>query len=275
MTFKDTLAYTLDELFVVCVARQVEDNTIWAQGINTPLIMAGLMLAKRTHAPNIRFVSAIGQGISDQFAPLSLTHIEDVWMRHALLHVSFAQGVSELLPTYQPREFFRPAQVDAQGNTNNIAIGRNYQQPRMRLPGTGGIPDVSVQYDHIYLYVTRHSKITFRENIDYVSGLGHVKQRQRGSGACYLISDLGQFDWANDKMRLTSYHATTTLETIQKRTGFPLEIASDCAPTVAPTEEELRLLRHEVDPLSIRKLELLAGQARRQHLRDILTTESQ
>lgn len=265
--------YTLDELLVVCIARQVEDGSIWAQGINTPMVMAGLMLAKLTHAPNIRFISAIGQGISDRANRLSLTHIEDVWMRDALLHVSFAQGVADLLPTYQPNEFFRPAQVDARGNFNNIAIGKDYMRPRLRLPGSGGIPDVTVQYDHTYLYVTRHSKITFRETLDFVSGMGHVEHRRRGGGPRYLVTDLGQFDWYGGRMRLTSMHAGVMFDTIQKRTGFALEVVEKCPVTPHPTQEQLQFLRDMIDPLGIRRLELLSGSGRRQHLESILQAE--
>lgn len=42
--------YTVDELVSVCIARQVADGDVLAQGIATPLVMAGYLLAKHTHA---------------------------------------------------------------------------------------------------------------------------------------------------------------------------------------------------------------------------------
>jgi len=266
--------YTIDELISVCIARQVTDGDVWTQGINTPLVMAGLILAKCTHAPNIRFASAVGQGICQDWAPLSVTRIESFWLEKSLLSVGFATAAAELLPAYQPKEFFRPAQVDSAGNTNNIAFGKDYHRPRMRLPGTGGIPDVSVHYGDGYLYVPRHSRVIFAEKLDFISGLGHSVDRRQGTGPRYLISDLGQFDWHEGQMRLLAHHPGVTVEKIQKKTGFELLISPDLSETLPPSAAELRLLREEIDPFSVRKLETLGGASRKDHLRWILAQEA-
>ncbi len=268
------LDFTIDELICVCIARQVVDGEVLAQGINTPLVMAGFILAQCTHAPDVRFASAIGQGLCESWSPLSISHVEDGWLGNALLHVGFATAVADLLPKYNPKEFFRPAQVDAAGNFNNIAFGRDYHNPRMRLPGSGGIPDVTTYSEKVYLYVPRHSRVTFVNQVDFVSGLGHGGQRKRGRGPNYLITDLGQFDWAEGRMRLTSYHPGVTVGRIQAKTGFELMIAPDVTETPPPTAEELRLLRDEIDPLGVRKLEMLSGANRKQHLRQILEKEA-
>jgi hypothetical protein len=251
----------------------VADGEVLAQGINTPLVMAGFILAKLTHAPNASFTSAIGQGICQDWGPLGVGRIEDLWLGKALIHVGFVTASVDLLPKFQPKEFFRPAQVDASGNFNNVAFGNNEERPRIRLPGTGGIPDVTVNYTHIYLYVPRHSRVTFVEKVDFISGMGHVEHRKRGKGPTYLVSDLGQFDWASGRMRLTTYHPGVTTEQIQKKTGFRLEVAPDLRVTPAPTDEEIRLLRQDIDPLGVRKLETLGGSARKQLLREILMQE--
>jgi acyl CoA:acetate/3-ketoacid CoA transferase beta subunit len=261
--------YTIDELISVCIARQVQDGEILAQGINTPLVMAGLILAQCTHAPNAAFVSAIGQGLTRAWGQPGVGRAEERWLDKTLVNIGFGRAVAEFLPTYDPKEFFRPAQVDAAGNFNNIAFHR----PRTRLPGSGGIPDVTVTGEKIHLYVPRHSKVIFAERIDYISGLGHVPQRKRGRGAVYCISDLGQFDWANGRMRLISTHRGESVESVQKRTGFALEIAPEVHETPPPSVEELRLLREVIDPLGVRKLETLGGAARKALLRDILAQE--
>lgn len=266
--------YTIDELISVCISRQVVDGEVLAQGINTPLVMAGFILAKCTHAPNVRFASAIGQGICQDWSPLSVTHAEDLWLGKALMHVGFATATADLLPKYNPKEFFRPAQIDAHGNTNNLAFGKDYHRPRMRLPGSGGIPDVTTYSEHVYLYVPRHSRVTFVKKVDFVSGLGHVAHRKRGSGPGYLITDLGQFDWQNGRMRLTSYHHGIAIERIQKKTGFALEIADNVHETPPPSTDELHLLRDKIDPLDVRKLETLSGSQRKQHLRRIIEAEA-
>jgi acyl CoA:acetate/3-ketoacid CoA transferase beta subunit len=251
----------------------VQDGDVLVQGLATPLVAAGYILAQRTHAPNAFFASAIGQGMVQDWAPLGLARAEELWSGKALAHASFVTLVADALHTLAPKEFFRPAQVDPAGNFNNIAIGQDYARPRLRLPGAGGIPDVTVYSSEVYMYVPRHSRAVFVPRLDWRSGLGHSPERRRGSGPRYLISDLGQFDWAEGRMRLISYHPGVTIERIQAKTGFPLESAPDVHETPAPSAEEVRLLREEIDPLGVRRLETLAGTARRDHLREILRRE--
>ncbi len=266
--------FTIDELISVCIARQVIDGELLAQGINTPLVMAGFILAKCTHAPNVKFTSAIGQSLVQEWSPLGVGHVEDMWLSKAQMHFGFVAGSADLLPAYELKEFFRPAQVDAVGNFNNIAFGSDYFHPRMRLPGTGGIPDVTTFSNKIHLYVPRHSRVTFVEKLDFVSGLGHVPHRKRGAGVRYLITDLGQFDWLNGRMRLTHVHRNVTVEQVQKKTGFQLEVVDNVTETLPPSAHELHLLREVIDPLGVRKLETLGGSARKELLTQILTAEN-
>ncbi len=265
--------YTVDEIMAVCIARQVEDGDVLVQGLATPLVAAGYILAQRTHAPNAFFASAIGQGMVQDWAPLGLAKAEALWSGKAMAHASFVVLVADALRVIAPKEFFRPAQVDPAGNFNNIAIGKNAARPRLRLPGAAGIPDVSVYSEHMHMYVPRHSRAVFVPELDWRSGLGHVPERQQGSGPRYLISDLGQFDWAGGRMRLITHHPGVSIRRIQMKTGFELEIAPDVHETPPPTVEEIRLLREEIDPLGVRRLETLAGTTRRDHLREILRRE--
>lgn len=271
---------TPDEIMVFCIARQIHDGEIVVQGLATPLVAAGYLLARRTHAPNLYFASAIGQGVCRHPAPLGLTRVEQLWLDRSLTNIGFVRTVADILPRLRPKEFFRPAQVDPAGNFNNIAFGRNYSRPRLRLPGTGGIPDVTTFIEETHLYVPRHSRLTFVEKLDFLSGLGHHPARRRGRGPQLLISDLGVFDFqgvgpqAEPRMRLVSLHPGATIEDIKSHTGFELEVAPDLQETQLPTESELRLLREEIDPLSIRRLESLSGTERRLLLHQIVSTEA-
>lgn len=268
-----------DEIMVACMSHQVEDGEIVAQGIATPLVAAAYLLAKQTHAPHLYFASAIGQGVCRHPAPLSLTNIESLWLDRALNNAGFVRAVADVLPRIKPKEFFRPAQIDPHGNFNNIAFGKDYlgtgrKHPRLRLPGSGGIPDVTTFISHIYLYVPRHSRATFVKELDVRSGLGYADERTHGSGPCYLITDLGQFDFANGRLRLTSYHPGVSIEQVCAHTGFDLEISPEVHETPLPDATEIRLIREAIDPLRIRQLEFLSGPARRQLLHEIIQAES-
>lgn len=270
------LPITPDEIMVACIARQIHDGETVAQGLATPLVAAAYLLARQTHAPHLYFMSAIGQGICRQPAPLGLARIEKLWLDRAINSVGFARAVTEILPTLRPKEFFRPGQIDPYGNFNNIAFGKDYlttRSTRLRLPGSGGIPDVTTFSSDTYLYVPRHSRVTFVSELDVCSGLGYHPARTHGTGPQYLTSDLGLFDYANGRMRLISYHPGVTIGQIQSRTSFEIEISPDVHETPFPSEAELRLLREEIDPLGIRRLESLSGAARRNLLHEILERE--
>jgi glutaconate CoA-transferase, subunit B len=267
--------FSPEDMMVVCMAHQVNDGEIVAQGLATPLVAAAYLLARRTHAPSLYFASAIGQGVCSEPAPLGLTRVESLWLDRSLATVGFVRAAADILPRLRPKEFFRPAQMDAHGNFNNIAFGKDYRHPRLRLPGTGGIPDVTTFIDEIHLYVPRHSRLTFVPQLDFISGLGHNPARTHGEGPRYLVTDLGQFDFAHGQMRLVSYHPGVEVKKIQARTGFELEIAPDLQETRAPSPEELQLLYEEIDPLGIRRLELLSGAERRQLLHEIIEHEAQ
>jgi acyl CoA:acetate/3-ketoacid CoA transferase beta subunit len=282
------LEYTPDEIMVVCMARQIRNGEIVVQGLATPLVAAAFLLARHTHAPDLYFASAIGQSVCRYPASISLTHIESLWLEKSMLSVGFVRVVADILPRLKPKEFFRPAQIDPCGNFNNIAFSRDYlvshhRKPRLRLPGSGGIPDVSVFGDQIYLYVPRHSRITFVPKLDVCSGLGHSQLRKWGQGPHYLVTDLGQFDYCPEdpsaeahqehRMRLVSLHRGITIEHVQKHTGFDLVISPGLHETPPPTDQELCLLRETIDPIGIRRLELFSGAERRQLLRDILQRE--
>ena len=264
---------TPDEIMVVCMAHQVRDGVLVAQGIATPLVAAAYLLARHTHAPNIYFSSAIGQGICRYPAPLSLNQIESLWLDRSLVNIGFARAVSDVLPSLRPMEFFRPAQIDIHGNFNNIAFGKDYRLPRLRLPGSGGIPDVTTYLDEIMLYIPRHSRVTFVSKLDFCAGLGHNSARKHGKGPQFLVTDFGQFDFLSGKMRLTTFHPGVMIEKIQTHTGFPLEISPSVMETPLPTEKEIDLLRNVIDPLNIRQLEMLSGAARREQLHKIILAE--
>ncbi len=268
-------SYTIDDLICVCISRQIEDGQVLAQGIATPSVAAGYFLARLTHAPHVTFASAIGNTLCQDDAPLSLTRVEDLWVGKALMFLSFAEAACELYPTYLPVEFFRPAQVDPFGNTNNIAIG-DPGNLRLRLPGCGGIADVAVCHPRAYLYVPRHSRAVFVEKLDVISGVG-VAQRDRPCdcpGPRLLISDLGLFDYATGRMRLRSYHPGTSIGVIRKKTGFAIDVAPDVHETPAPSTEEIRLLQEQIDPLGIRELDRMSGSRRRRRLREIIQAEA-
>ncbi len=131
---------TAADLMCVCIARQVVDGEVLAQGLATPLVAAGYLLAWKTHAPNVSFASAIGQSLCQDGAPLGLATIESLWLDRSLVTYGFVSAAVDMLPRVRPKEFFRPGQVDAAGNFNNIALGSRLPPPAHEAPRNGRDP---------------------------------------------------------------------------------------------------------------------------------------
>jgi glutaconate CoA-transferase subunit B len=132
---------------------------------------------------------------------------------------------------------------------------------------------VTTVFTDIHLYVPRHSRAVFVERLDFASSLGHSPDRRHGRGPQYLVSDLGQFDFADGRLRLTHVHPGVSPDEVDRRTGFRLDRAAVIETTPPPSKHEMELLRTVVDPLDVRRLEFLSGSQRRAAMEEILQTE--
>ncbi|MDY6794361.1 MAG: hypothetical protein SWK76_03625 [Actinomycetota bacterium] len=102
-----------------------------------------------------------------------------------------------------------------------------------------------------------HLPERFPERCDYVTTPGYLDGKEarereglvRG-GPLRIISHLGVMGFDDDtcRMKLTSYHPGVTPEVIQEFTGFEPLVPDNVVETPRPTEDELRILREEVDP---------------------------
>jgi hypothetical protein len=90
-----------------------------------------------------------------------------------------------------------------------------------------------------------------------------------------LVTNLGVFavNPAHREFELVSLHPGVTVEQVQEATGFPLRVSANLADTDAPTTEELAMIRYEVDPLGMRRLEFVAGKERGPLLAALIASE--
>ena len=273
--------YTVDELMTVLIAREVKNDDVMIVGVATPMVWAAFTLAKLTYAPDAIYHYIMGNTFVMEARQVSLLYLEMNTSR-AYRFQNSCECTLESLPSEKLTtiEFFRPAQIDQYGNTNNICIG-NWNKPKIRLPGCAGIADFSMFYSRgSFLYTPRHDTRTFvpTEKIDFISGVGFPDGKNSicgGSGPQCVITNLAylDFDEKSKKMRLSSLHPGIDVDSVKKSTGFELEIRKDLKETKPPTVKELNLLREKVDPLSIRKLEVLSGKEREELLDEIIQKE--
>jgi len=273
--------YTVDEMMTVLMAREVRNNDVMIVGVATPMVWAAFTLAKVTHAPDAIYHYIMGNTFVLEPRQVSLLYLEMNTAR-AYRFQDSVECTLESLPSDKLTtiEFFRPAQIDQYGNSNNICIG-DWKKPKIRLPGAAGIFDFSMFYARgSFLYTPRHDTRTFvpTEKLDFISGVGFPDGKPSicgGSGPQCVITNLAYLDFDDDtkSMKLGSIHPGVDLETLKDSTGFELIIPNELKETLPPTIKEIQLLREKVDPLNIRKLEVLSGNERKELLDDIIQKE--
>jgi glutaconate CoA-transferase, subunit B len=154
--------------------------------------------------------------------------------------------------------FLGAAQIDRFGNINTTVIG-DYAHPRTRLPGSGGACEIAINARQVFV-IMRQSKRSFVERIDFRTSPGNLggaeaaartrrEQGWMGSGPSVVVTDLGIYRFDPDgEMRLAALHPGATLDQVHGSIGWRVRLGSDVDATPAPTAEELRLIREELDP---------------------------
>lgn len=279
--------YSPAEMISVCISRAIKDGDVLGQGISTPMVAIGYMLAKMTHAPHATISYTVGNSFSVAEFGLSLLYSEKNTIGKAIYCWDFCEAVNCVVPMGKITvEFFRPAQIDMFGNTNNVAIG-DYRRPKVRLPGAAGIPDATVVWPRVQLYIPRHDRRVFVPKLDFRSGLGHMEGQNEaeraamgiiGGGPEIVITDLCVlgFDRETRRMEVQSIHPGVTLDDVMERTGFELLVSREMSETIPPRQDELELIRRVIDPLGLVRLETLpAGPERARVIREIISAEFQ
>ena len=266
--------YEIDELMCALMAREIRDGEWVNHGAVVPLAGAALMLAKRTHAPNVDFfyLGTVFNSINP-----SVEDLADLLVAPALAYSSSRALISHYdIVSFTARgncdlQFLRPVQIDAEGNVNVSVIGRG-ERPRYRFHGIA-VADALILVKRVVLYVTEHLPQVFVEELDFRTGTGHLDaSRWRGplgapgAGPVSVITPLCvlDFDGHERRARLRSVHPGVSVEEVVRNTGFPIDVGGTVTESEPPTAAELRVLREVVDPLATRRLEFKQWRAEAQ-----------
>lgn len=245
------MEYTPQELMVAAAAREIQDGEVVFVGMRLPLI--AFAVAKNMHAPTAVGYFECGLVRATPARELLYTMGDPPNIHRA----DWATGMSAVMGSMAAGEvdlgFIGGAQVDRYGNLNTTYIG-SHKRPAVRLPGSGGAADIA-SLSRRLIMIMPHEKRRFVERVDYITSPGYGNGRgwresaglPRG-GPSAIITTLGivRFDQDGDAY-LASYHPFSGVDEIRRNTGWDLAVARDVAPTPAPTEEELRIIR-EYDP---------------------------
>src|SRR6201986_4262715 len=226
-------AYTADEMMTVSAARALRDGMTCFVGIGLPSSAANL--ARATHAPSLvliyesgtigakpaRLPLSIGDGMLAETADavVSVPEIFNYWLQPGRIDVGFLGA----------------AQIDRFGNINTTVIGADYTEPKVRLPGAGGAPEIAASCREV-IVIVRQTRRTFVERVDFVTSVGFGDgpgSRERlgltGAGPQKVITDLGVLepDPQTCELVLTAAYPGVSVPDVTERTGWALRGAPD------------------------------------------------
>ena len=244
--------YTSLEMMAVCGARNIKNGEIVFVGTGLPMLAA--MLAKRTHAPKAKIVYEAGF-IDSNAVDLSLSIADSRLAYNAAAAIGLIETLGILLQGGRiDVGFVGAAQIDEYGNINTTYIG-DFENPIVRLPGSGGGNDIVSSAKRIVIIMT-HQKRKFVKKLHYLTSPGHLdgpEARKRegllGGGPSLVITNLCQmgFDEETKRVKLLTVHPGVTVEQVLENVGFDLIVPEHMPQTEPPTYKELEILR-AIDP---------------------------
>lgn len=247
--------YTAGELMVAAAAREIRDSEIVFVGMRLPLL--AFAVAKRTHAP-----SAIGlfeNGIIRETPARELlyTMADPPNLRSA----TFAGPMLDVMGFLQQGRvnvgFLGAAEVDRFGNLNTTE--GKHDGRTVRLPGAGGACDIACLAQRTVVLL-EHSKRRLVERVAYVTspgfGEGNIADKNwrqsqglpARSGPSAVITTRAVLRFGADgEAFLASVHPGVTVDDVLENTGWKLPVTENISTTIAPSAEELAVMR-ELDP---------------------------
>ena len=241
-------AYTPTEIMTVAAARALRNDDVCFVGIGAP--SAACNLARLTHAPKITLIYesgtidtkpdvlplSIGDGelCETALTTVSVPEMFRYWLQGGRVTVGFLGG----------------AQIDRFANLNTTVVG-NYDNPRVRLPGGGGAPEIAANCSQIFITMAM-SQRAYVQKLDFITSLGHGSGPGSRSalglttkGPTRVMTDLCVLapDPETCELTVISLHPGVTREAVQAQCGWTLKFAAQAGETPPPTAEELGVLR--------------------------------
>jgi len=240
--------FTTNEMMTVAAARMLDNGTVCFVGIGLPSQAANL--ARLTHAPAVVLIYESGPiGAKPDVLPLSIgdgvlaESADTVVPTHEIFRYWLQGGHIDV-------GFLGAAQIDRFANINTTVIG-DYENPKVRLPGAGGAPEIADQSGEVFV-VMRQGPRSFVDKIDFLTTAGYLdggdareKLGIEGKGPTQVITDLCilEPEPGSRELVVTSIHPGITRAQIVEATGWDIRFANDVIETASPTQTELSALR--------------------------------
>jgi glutaconate CoA-transferase, subunit B len=160
------------EQFLLTAAREFEDGDVCFVGFHWPMVAA--RIARRLHAPNLIVIYENGV-VEDGLTPELSTSPSD--LRAAVGAAVWAGTIDALYGWLGrgrvERTVLEAPIVDRRGNVNTTVVG-SYDQPRVRLPGSGGGTELGSLGRGLTLLCSRTHRRSFPHLVDYITSPGYL-----------------------------------------------------------------------------------------------------
>ncbi|MDO8612596.1 MAG: CoA-transferase [Dehalococcoidia bacterium] len=254
----EQLSFTDIEANICTIAGMIEEDKLYfAQMAGAPLM--AILLAKHSRTPNVGYVVEEGAVTPSPTFPLprmmlgaSRSHYRAVaWYGMNLVDAHAALG-------FMDYGLLACLQVDRFGNFNSTFIGGTYEQPERRFGGPGGANEIASQCWRTLL-MTKLERRKFVNKLDFMSSPGYLDgtpgARERAglpanTGPYKVITQEAVFDFDEEtrQMRLTAVMPWTSVEQVLSKMEFEPLIADKIERMEPPTEEQLNVIRTDLDP---------------------------
>jgi len=246
------LEYNSREIMAIMAGRMVKDGDVVFCGTGLSLIAA--TVAKKIYAPKSVIFFETG-GIDTELPELPVSVADLRVMYRTSVNAGLLESFAILShKKVYSKAFLGAAQIDRFGNLNSTCIG-DYWHPSVRFSGSGGGGDAACLASEVIIFM-EHEKRRLVERVDYLTSPGWLSgpDGRKKAGLCRggptaVITNLGimKFDERTKEIYLSEYHPGVSSQHIKENTGFDIDVskAVESKPVI---EEELRLLREEVDP---------------------------
>src|SRR5438874_2341795 len=245
------------EMQICIVARMVEDGrTYWVAGGGSP--MYAVLLAIRLYAPGAQYITEDGVIAPEPMLPFEpvMTMVSSRAGYRALAWGTMNTAGNHAQLGLMDYGILNTLQVDRHGNINSTAIGE-YGERSRRFGGPGGADSIAALCWKTLL-MTDQEKRKFVERVDFISSPGFLDGSEGARERAGLPPDTGPWrvvtPWAmydyDDKrrLRLIARSPWVTVDEILAECQYAPVAAKDIEVLAGPTEEELEILRSELDP---------------------------
>ena len=245
--------YNMMEMMISVASRELENGATVGVGTGAPC--AAAMLAQKIASPDLIIMFEAG-GISPELPEMPISVGDSRTFNRALMAGSMGDIMESCSRGFVDYTFLGGAQIDMYGNLNSTVIG-DHANPKVRLPGSGGANDFA-SFCWRMMVMTPQDSRRFVEKVDFMTTPGWLEggdsRAQSGlpldAGPYKIITDMAVMDFEPEskRMRVISLNPGYTFDNVQENCGFELLRLDTLAETQAPTEEELSILRDQVDP---------------------------